>query len=228
MNTPASPHYTAAEWSAYLDGALPVAQREAMRGHLRDCRSCAAVLRSFDTVQQGAEQLARQPAPQQPQLRTRLVTIGTAMVARNRSRSRWLLWLAAIAGILVLASLVAALWHGVAHPRAATPAAAASKVRVTLDRVLVTRYFVEPPSLEYDVTLHNNDARPLEIIRVIVSDPLGEREQPVAAALRVEPGETLQRVFSRPVGENTRLRSGSYRILLETSDGRLVAEKVLP
>ncbi|MCX6908478.1 MAG: zf-HC2 domain-containing protein [Verrucomicrobia bacterium] len=228
MSIRASEHYDPQEWSAYLDGELPAARRDAMHDHLRGCPSCAAVLRSFEAVQRGAEQLAQQPAPARPQLRTRLVALGASVIAQSRSRRRWLLWLAAAASIVILAGLAAALWRGATQPRAAAPAVAASKVRVTLDRVLITRYFVEPPSLEYDVTIHNGDSRPLEIIRVIVSDPLGEREQPVAAALRVEAGQTLQRVFSRPVGENAQLRPGSYRLLLETSDGRLVAEKAVP
>lgn len=228
MSTPASEHYTPLEWSAYLDGELPAARRNVMRDHLRDCPSCAAVLRSFEAVQRGAEQLAQQPAPERPQLRTRLVTIGAAVIAQSRSRQRWLLWLAAIISVAILAGLAGALWRGATQPRATTPAVAASKVRLTLDRVLITRYFVEPSSLEYDVTICNGNKRPLEIIRVIVSDPLGEKERPVASALHVEPDQTLQRVFSRPVGENAQLRSGSYRILLETSEGRLVAEKIVP
>lgn len=228
MNTQASKHYDPQEWSAYLDGELPAARRDAMRDHLRDCPSCAAVLRSFEAVQRGAEQLAQEPAPSRPQLRTRLVALGAAVIAQGRSRQRWLLWLAAAVSILVLAGLAAAVWHGIRQPRSVTAAVAASKVKVTLDRVLITRYFVEPPSLEYDVTIHNADHRPLEIIRVIVSDPLGEKERPVAAALRVEASQTLQRVFKRPVGEDAQLRPGRYRILLETSDGRLVAEKVVP
>ncbi len=228
MSTPASQHPTALEWSAYLDGELSAARRDAMRDHLRDCPSCTAVLRSFEAVQRGTEQLAQQPVPAQPQLRTRLVTVGAAVVAQSRSQQRWLLWLTAIISVAILAGLAGALWHGVTHPQATTPAVGALKVRLTLDRVLITRYFVEPSSLEYDVTIRNDGTRPLEIIRVIVSDPLGEKERPVASALRVKPGQTLQRVFSRPVGENAQLRSGSYRILLETSEGRLVAEKVVP
>ncbi len=235
MSTPSPQHYTAQEWSAYLDGELPAAALEAMRGHLRDCPSCAAILRSFEAVQRGAEQLAQQPAPAQPQRRTRLVAIGAAMIAKGRSQRRWTQWLAAVASVVVLAGLAAALWHGVTQPPTATPATtpapspiAGRKVWVTLDRVLITRYFVEPPSLEYDVTIHNDDTGPLEVIRVIVSDPLGEKARPVAAALRVEAGQTLQRVFSRPVGENAQLKPGHYRILLESSDGRLVAEKIIP
>ena len=222
MSTQASEHYSPQDWSSYLDGETPAARREAMREHLRNCPSCAAVLRSFEAVQRGAEQLAQEPAPARPQLRTRLVSVGAAMVAQSQSR-RWLLWLAAAFAVTVLAGLAAVFWSGTKQmPVAAT------KVRVTLDRVLITRYFVEPPSLEYDVTIHNADSRPLEVIRVIVSDPLGEKERPVAEALRVEPGQTLQRVFSRPVGESAQLRPGRYRILLETSDGRLLAEKVVP
>ncbi len=228
MSTPSPQHYDPQEWSAYLDGELPAARRDAMRDHLRDCPPCAAILRSFEAVQRGAESLAQQPAPAQPQRRTRLVAIGAAMIAQGRSWRRWLLWLAAIVSAVILAGLAAALWRGATQPRQATPAVAMPKVQLTLDRVLITRYFVEPPSLEYDVTIHNGDARPLEVIRVIVSDPLGEKERPVAAALRVEAGQTLQRVFSRPIGEDARLQSGRYRILLETSDGRLVAEKVVP
>jgi len=228
MSTQASAHYDPQEWSAYLDGELPAARRDAMRDHLHGCPSCAAVLRSFEAVQRGAEQLVLEPAPARPQLRTRLVALGVAVIAQSRSRQRWLVWLVAAVSIFILAGLAAAWWHGIRHPRPTTPAVAASKVRVTLDRVLITRYFVEPPSLEYDLTIRNNDSRPLEIIRVIVSDPLGEKERPVAAALRVEAGQTLQRVFSRLVGEDARLRPGRYRILLETSDGRLVAEKVVP
>ncbi|MFA6563820.1 MAG: zf-HC2 domain-containing protein [Verrucomicrobiia bacterium] len=228
MSTRASEHHAPQEWSAYLDGELPAARRNAMREHLRECPSCAAILRSFEAVQHGAEQLAQQPTPAQPQLRTRLVAVGAAMIAQSRSRQRWLLWLGAFLAIAILAGLAAAWWRAATQPRTTMSAFAASKVRVTLDRVLITRYFVEPPSLEYEVTIHNGDARPLEIIRVIVSDPLGEKERSVAAALRVEPGQTLQRVFSRPVGENAQLRPGRYRILLETSDGRLVDEKVVP
>lgn len=228
MSTPASQHYAPLEWSAYLDGELPAARRNAMRNHLRECPSCAAILRSFEAVQRGAEQLAQEPAPTQPQLRTRLVALGVAMIVQSRLRRRWLLWLGLIVSVVIITGLTAALWHGMTQPRATTAAVGASKVRVTLERVLITRYFVEPPSLEYDVTIHNANTRPLEIIRVIVSDPLGEKERPVASALRVEPGQTLQRVFSRPVGENAQLRPGRYRILLETSDGRLVAEKVVP
>ena len=228
MSTPSPQHYTAQEWSAYLDGEMPPARLDAMRNHLRDCPSCAAILRSFEAVQRGAEQLAHQPAPAQPHRRTRLVAIGAALVARGRSRRRWLLWLAAVITGVILAGLAAALWHGVTQPRTATPAIAGRNVWVTLDRVMITRYFVEPPSLEYDLTIRNADTRPLEIIRVIVSDPLGEKEQPVASALRIEAGQTFQRVFSRPVGENARLKPGHYRILLETSDGRLVAEKIVP
>ncbi len=228
MSTRTSEHHAPQEWSAYLDGELPAARREAMREHLRDCSSCAAILRSFEAVQRGAEQLAQEPAPTRPQLRTRLVTVGAAIVAQSRSRQRWLLRLGVIFSIAILAGLAAALWQGIKQPRTTSAPVAASKVRVTLDRVLITRYFVEPSSLEYDLTIYNGDSRPLEIIRVIVSDPLGEKERPVASALRIEPGQTLQRVFSRPVGENAQLRPGSYRILLETSDGRLVAEKVVP
>lgn len=228
MSTQASEHYSPQDWSAYLDGETPAARRDAMRDHLRDCPSCAAVLRSFEAVQRGAEQLAQQPAPARPQLRTRLVALGAAVIAQSQSRQRWLLWLAVVASVVILTGLTAALWRGAAQPRPAMPAVTASKVQVMLDRVLITRYFVEPPSLEYDLTIHNDDSRPLEIIRVIVSDPLGEKERPVALALRVEAGRTLQRVFSRPVGEDARLLPGRYRILLETSDGRLVAEKVVP
>ncbi|MBI5820225.1 MAG: zf-HC2 domain-containing protein [Verrucomicrobia bacterium] len=228
MSTRASEHYAPQEWSAYLDGEQPAARRDAMREHLRDCPSCAAILRSFEAVQSGAEQLAQQPAPDQPQLRTRLVAVGAAMIEQNRSRQRWWLWLGAFLITVILASLAAALWHGMMQPRVAKTAVVASKVQVTLDRVLITRYFVEPPSLEYDLTIHNSDTRPLEVIRVIVSDPLGEKECPVASALRVEPGQTFQRVFKRPVSEDAQLRPGSYRILLETSDGRLVAEKLVP
>jgi hypothetical protein len=223
MSTQASEHYTPQDWSAYLDGEVSAARRDAMRGHLRDCPSCAALLRSFEAVQRGAEQLAQEPAPARPQLRTRLVSVGAAMAAQSQSRRRWMLWLAAAFSVVVLAGLAAVFRGGTERMPAAGP-----KARVTLDRVLITRYFVEPPSLEYDVTIHNSDRRPLEIIRVIVSDPLGEKERPVAGALRVEPGQTLQRVFSRPVGENARLRPGRYRILLETSDGRLVAERSSP
>jgi hypothetical protein len=226
MSTQDSVHYAPQEWSAYLDGELPAARRDAMRGHLDGCPSCAAVLRSFEAVQRGAERLAEQPAPARPQLRTRLVAVGAAMAARNRTRRRWLLWLGAMAGIAVLAGMAVTTWRGVAQPQAT--AVSAPAVRLTLDRVLITRYFVEPPSLEYDVTIHNGESRPLEIFRVIVSDPMGEKERPVASALRVEPGQTLQRIFARPVAENASLRPGRYRILLETTDGRLVAEKVVP
>ncbi|MBI5684642.1 MAG: zf-HC2 domain-containing protein [Verrucomicrobia bacterium] len=228
MSTQASEHYAPQDWSAYLDGELPAARRAAMREHLRQCPSCAAILRSFEAVQRGAEQLAQEPAPTRPQLRTRLVAVGAAVITQSRTRRRWLLCLGTVLVLVILAGLVAALWHGIEQRSTPSPAVADSKARVTLERVLITRYFVEPPSLEYDVTIHNGDSRPLEIIRVIVSDPMGEKERPVASALRVEPGQTLQRVFSRPVGENTQLRPGSYRILLETSDGRLVAEKVVP
>lgn len=228
MNTRASEHYAPQEWSAYLDGELSTARRDAMREHIRDCPSCAAILRSFEAVQRGAEHLAQEPVPARPQLRTRLVAVGAAMVAQSWSRRRWLLWLGVVASIIILAGLAALWWHGMKQPHTTTVTATASKVRLTLDRVLITRYFVEPPSLEYDVMVHNSDSRPLEIIRVIVSDPLGEKERSVAEALRVEPGQTLQRIFSRPVGENAQLQSGRYRILLETSDGRLVAEKVVP
>jgi Putative zinc-finger len=228
MSTPSPQHYSAQEWSAYLDGELPAARRDTMRGHLRDCPSCAAIFRSFEAIQRGGEQLARQTAPSQPQRRTRLVAIGAAMIAQGRLRQRWLPRVATIVGVVTLAVLAAALWHGMTPSRPATPAVAGRKVWVTLDRVLVTRYFVEPPSLEYDVTIHNGGSGPLEIIRVIVSDPLGEKARPVAMALRVEAGQTLQRLFSRPVGEDAQLKPGHYRILLETTDGRLVAEKVVP
>jgi hypothetical protein len=223
MSTQVFEHYSPQDWSAYLDGELPAARRDAMREHLRGCPSCSAVLRSFEAVQHGAELLAQEPAPARPQLRTRLVSVGAAMVVQNRSRRRWMLWLAAVVAVVVFAGLAAVFWGEPQQTRAV-----ASKARVTLDRVLITRYFVEPPSLEYDVTIHNGDTRPLEIIRVIVSDPLGEKERPVAEALRVEPGQTLQRVFLRPVGEHAQLRPGRYRVLLETSDGRLVAEKTAP
>jgi hypothetical protein len=223
MSTQTSEHYNPQDWSAYLDGELPAARREAMREHLRGCPSCAAILRSFEAVQRGAEQIAQEPAPVRPQLRTRLVAVGAAMAAQSQSRRRWMLLFAAVISVVVLAGLAMMFWGGTQQMRAV-----ASKSRVTLDRVLITRYFVEPPSLEYDVTIHNGDTRPLEIIRVIVSDPLGEKERPVAEALRVEAGQTLQRVFSRPVGEHAQLRPGRYRILLETSDGRLVAEKTAP
>jgi len=226
---PSPQHYPAPEWSAYLDGELPTARREAMREHLRDCPECAAVLRSLQTVQQGAEQLARQPAPARPQLRTRLISVGAAVVEQARRRRRWLALLTGVVVLAVLAGLAWMVWRGITTPtHPARTVVAAPAIWVSLDHVLVARYFVEPPALEYDVTIRNASARALEIIRVIVSDPLGEKERPVAAALRVEPGQTLQRVFSRPVGEDAKLRPGRYRILLETSEGRLVAEKVVP
>ena len=229
MANPTSSHYSAPEWSAYADGELPTARRDAMRNHLHECPDCAAVLRSFHAVQRGAEQLAQQPPPARPQLRSRLISVGAVVVEQARRRQRWLVLLTGVVVVVVLAGLAWMVWRGMTAPSqppqtvVATPA-----IRVSLDHVLVARYFVEPPSLEYDVIICNNSARVLEIIRVIVSDPLGEKERPVAAALRVEPGQTLHRVFSRPVAENARLRSGRYRILLETSEGRLVAEKLVP
>ena len=109
MSTPSPQPYDPQEWSAYLDGELPAARRAAMRDHLRDCPSCAAVLRSFEAVQRGAESLAQQPAPAQPQRRTRLVAIGAAMIAQGRSRRRWLLWLSVVVSAVILAGLAAGL-----------------------------------------------------------------------------------------------------------------------
>jgi hypothetical protein len=220
-------HFSPQEWSAYIDGELAPATREAMRAHLQQCAACADIVRSLDAVQRGAAELARQAEPPAAWLRSRLLAVGVATLRRDKSRLLWSLALGAFVAVVVLAVVVRTTTRPVSLPTAPSPAVSVAAVQVTLDQVHITKLLVYPPSLDYEITVRNSTNAPLLITRVMISDPLGEIQRTVEPPREVAAGESVQWVFGRLVREDTVLPAGRYRIALITENGSLTAETIL-
>ncbi len=217
MSNATESHYTAAEWSAYADGELPAQKRDEMRSHLAGCADCAALERGFEAVKRGAEELARQSPPPSASVRTRLMSIGLSVLAREQGKRR--LW-----GLIMLIATAAVLgtiiWF---YSPAKNPAALGLAVK----RVAVQQFFIYPPAIEYEVTIRNQSQKPLVITDVVTSDPFGEVQRVISPPLTVAVGQTVDRVFGRPVDRDSTLKPGRYRIWLVTSQGNLAAETII-
>ena len=239
-----SQHYTAVEWSAYVDGESLPAQRATMSAHLETCAECAALARSFAAVQRGAEELARQAEPPPAHWRSRLLAVGVSVAGRRWAKYRWLILITVLSVIAVMVGLT---WHlltnaskfktsssasaGSLTPASAKPVAAAtagkSTVTVTIDNLLITHLLIYPPSLDYELTIRNVSAQPIVINGVFVSDPLGEVQRPVQPLLEIKPGEKIQWTFGRLVEEKSQLLPGRYRLWLLTEKGSFAAERTM-
>ncbi|MBI5397338.1 MAG: zf-HC2 domain-containing protein [Verrucomicrobia bacterium] len=208
-------HYTPEEWSAYADGEAPVEQREMMRLHAMDCPDCAGLMRSYKELQQGAEDLLRHAEPPRPELRERVLTTGKGAMAEEHTRLRWQSSIGRLFAAVIAIGLVIYAWNLALSPGEA-PA-------VVINRVLISRYFVEPPSLDYDIGIANPSGRPVTITRAITRDPLGGELKDLHPPLQISGGKTAVHILGRKVPESAHLVPGTYEITLVTSHGTVSA-----
>jgi hypothetical protein len=88
-----------AQFSAYLDGQLPAAERKAVRTHLAGCARCRAELESLDRTAYALADLPRLRAPSD--LRDRVMEkIASETPAEEARRPRWLMYWGAAAAVL--------------------------------------------------------------------------------------------------------------------------------
>ncbi len=222
MTSPESEqHFAAEEWSAFVDGEIAPAPYREMRAHLLKCPRCAAIARSFETVQQDSKELVRLADLPPARLRQRMLDSAAVMLNPRRLRKRWI-W---IFGISLVVGISLA-WIGFKRNEVfVQPEAVVEPVHVSLNRVLLTRTFLDPVSLDYEITIHHQRESAIVVHKVVVRDPLGEHQQILKTPLRIAPGRGVEWVFGRIV--NHRLPAGRYRIWLLTERGVLSAEKVL-
>jgi hypothetical protein len=206
-------HFRAEEWSAYVDGEVAALRRDAMRAHAARCPQCAAILQRLEQVQRDVEELARTAGPPPSRDRAPLLAEAARLLARQRSARRW--WVALVTLVAVLG------WYGwMSVPPSRAP-------RLSVEQIVIARYFLEPTVLEYDVSIRNPGRKPLRITAAVMADPLGTSREPVQPPLEIAPRTAMRHVFNREVPETGTRLPGRYRIELETSAGRLVAERVL-
>ncbi|GEM_PF-3433826 len=224
-------HYTAAEWSSYADGELPAAQRSAMRAHVAECAECAALARSYDAVQRGAEELARRATPPPTGLRSRVLAVGATMV--ERQQTRWF-WRTTVALTLFAAAVLGGVWIALREEpqpliEPVADGADANKVLFRIEHVRIEPVPL-PPVVYYEVTIDNGGDKPLEITSVKVSDPYGGFDHKFHH--RVEVPKGVRRAghgFPAPylLGPDDELRDGIYRMEIMTNLGTFTAERVI-
>jgi hypothetical protein len=216
MTRPApAAHFTPEEWSSYVDGEAPVEQREMMRLHAMDCPDCAQVMRSLKELQQGAEDLARHAEPPRPELRERLLVEAKPAMDKEHKRSGWQSSIGRLFAAVVAVALVIYAWN-LALSQGEEPV-------VSVNRVLISRYFVEPPSLDYDISIANTSGKPVIITRAITRDPLGSELKDLNPPVQVADGKTAVHILGRKVPEGAQLVPGVYEITLVTSHGTVSA-----
>lgn len=216
MTRPApTAHFSPEEWSAYVDGEAPVELRETMRLHAMDCPDCSRIMRSLRELQQGAQDLARHAEPPAPALRERVLADSKAAMASENNRSHWRSAIGRLFAAVIAVALVIYAWNLALSPDHA-PA-------VAVNRVLISRYFVEPPSLDYDISIANTSGKPVTIRRAITRDPLGGELKDLHPPLQVPGGKTAIHILGRKVPDGARLAAGTYEITLVTSHGTVSA-----
>jgi len=216
MTRPAPPaHFTPEEWSAYVDGEAPVELRETMRLHALDCPDCSSVLRSLRELQQGARDLARHAEPPPPALRERVLADGKSAMTSTDNRAHWRNAIGRMFASVVAVALVIYAWNLALSPDHAPV--------IAVNRVLISRYFVEPPTLDYDISITNPSGKPVIIRRAITRDPLGGELRDLDPPLQVAGGKTAIHILGRKIPEGSRLAPGVYEITLVTSHGTVSA-----
>lgn len=208
-------HFSPEEWSAYVDGEAPVELRETMRLHAMDCPDCSRVMRSLRELQEGARDLARHAEPPAPALRERVLADSKAAMASENNRTHWRSAIGRMFAAVIAVALVIYAWNLAIAPNEA-PA-------VTVNRVLISRYFVEPPSLDYDISIANTAGKPVTITRAITRDPLGGELKDLHPPLQIAGGKTAIHILGRKVAEGAQLAPGTYEITLRTSHGTVSA-----
>jgi hypothetical protein len=222
-------HYSAAEWSSYADKELPEAQRRHMQSHLAKCAECAALARSYEAVQRGAEELARRAAPPPSGLRSRVLSVGAALV--QRQQTRWF-WLTTFALALVAGMVLAGLWIALRQePQSAIGPVVdrtdAKKVQFRIEQIRIEPVPL-PPGVFYEVTFDNGSGTTLEISSVKVTDPYGGFGRTFDPAVEVPSGVRRSgHGFRAPylLGPDEELRDGVYRMEISTNLGTFSAER---
>lgn len=221
-------HYTAAEWSSFADNELPAPMRAEMQAHLAECAECRALARSYDAVQRGAAHLAQTASPPSPALRTRVLTIGSALI--ELEQMRWF-WVTVIAVGIFAAAVLGGVWFALRQEP--TPAivnvAESRRVAFAVDRLAIEEYLLSS-GLVYEVTIENRSGTTLEIRAVHVRDPFGEFQRPFEPSVTLSAGAKLSRYpfpTHQHLAHEDGLRDGIYRIEITTNLGSFSAERVI-